>query len=80
MKQYPEEYGRDYFRLILVAEFFLHGPKWRISFSLIWLFHDGGLYHIETSPLICRANRWTGFYIKGAYDMKELKKRMNTSR
>ena len=25
------------------------------------LFHDGGCYHIETSPLICRANQWTGF-------------------
>ena len=26
------------------------------------LFHDGGPYHIETSPLICSANQWTGFY------------------
>ena len=25
-------------------------------------FHDGGLYHIETSPLICCANQLTGFY------------------
>ena len=25
-------------------------------------FHDGGRYHIETSPLICGANQWTGFY------------------
>ena len=23
------------------------------------------LYHIETSPLIFRANQWTGFYIIG---------------
>ena len=23
--------------------------------------------HIETSPLICRANQWTGFYIIGAF-------------
>ena len=29
------------------------------------LFHDGGLYHIEISPLI-------GFYIIGTYVMKEL--------
>ena len=23
----------------------------------------GGCYHIETSPLICSANQWTGFYM-----------------
>ena len=27
------------------------------------LFHDGGRYHIETSPLICSSNQWTGFYM-----------------
>ena len=26
---------------------------------------DGGPYHIETSPLICSANRWSGFYMVG---------------
>ena len=40
----------------------------------IYLFHDGGHYHIETSPLICRANQWTGFYIITASVMKELNK------
>ena len=25
-------------------------------------FHDEGIYHIETSPLILSANLWTGFY------------------
>ena len=25
--------------------------------------HDGGRYHIETSPFICRANQWPGFYM-----------------
>ena len=29
-----------------------------------------GLYHIETSPLICTANQWTGFYMIGASVMK----------
>ena len=29
------------------------------------LFLNGGLYHIETSLLICRANQWTGFYMIG---------------
>ena len=29
------------------------------------LFHDGGPYHIETSPLICSANQWTDFYMIG---------------
>ena len=35
--------------------------------------HDGGRYDIETSPLICRANQWTGFYMITAFVMKELK-------
>ena len=29
-------------------------------------------YHIETSPLICSANQWTGFYMITASVMKEL--------
>ena len=36
-------------------------------------FHDGGRYHIETSPLsklISGANQWTGFYIITASVMK----------
>ena len=36
------------------------------------LFHDGGRYHIEASPLICSANQWTGFYTITASVMKEL--------
>ena len=35
-------------------------------------FHDGGRYHIETSPLICSANQWTGFYMITVPVMKEL--------
>ena len=35
-------------------------------------FHDGGRYHIETSPLICGANQWTGFYMIAASVIKEL--------
>ena len=26
------------------------------------LFHGGSPYDIETSPLICSTNHWTGFY------------------
>ena len=36
-------------------------------------FHDGGRYYIETSPLICIANQWTGFYMITASVMKELR-------
>ena len=36
------------------------------------LFHDGGHYHIETSPSIWSANQWTGFYMITASAMKEL--------
>ena len=37
------------------------------------LFRGGGPYHIETSPLICSANQWSGFYMIMADVMKELK-------
>ena len=35
-------------------------------------FHDRGPNHKETSPQICRANQWTGFYTIEASIMKEL--------
>ena len=45
----------------------LHGRHMKGSY----LFHDGGPYHIETSPLICTANsRW--FLYDGTTVMKEL--------
>ena len=34
------------------------------------LFHDRGSYHIETNPLIWRANQCTGFYMIGTAVMK----------
>ena len=38
-------------------------------------FHDGGPYHVETSPLIYRGNQWNGLYMTGTSSvMKELKK------
>ena len=37
------------------------------------LFHDGGRYHIETSPLIGTVNQWTGFYMITTSVMKVLK-------
>ena len=36
-------------------------------------FHDGGPYHIETSPLICSVNQWPGFYRIETSFMKELR-------
>ena len=30
-------------------------------------------YHTEISPLICRANKWTGFYMIGTSVMKEFR-------
>ena len=42
-----------------------------------YLFHDGGRYHIETSPVICSANQWTGFYMITASVMKELRHNQN---
>ena len=37
------------------------------------LFHDGGPYHVETRPLICPANQWTGFYMIGTFVMKKIR-------
>ena len=36
------------------------------------LFHNGRPCHKETTPLITRANQWTGFYMVGTSVMKEL--------
>ena len=36
------------------------------------LFHDEERYYTETSPLICRANQWTGFCMITASVIKEL--------
>ena len=40
--------------------------------KMVQPFHDGGRYHIETSPLICSENQWTGFYMITASVMKGL--------
>ena len=32
----------------------------------------GAPYHIETSPLICSVNQWTGFYMIRIFFMEEL--------
>ena len=45
----------------------------KIFLCIFWPFHHGGRYHIETSPLICRADQWTGFYMITASVMKGLK-------
>ena len=39
-----------------------------------WLFNSfmTEVTNVETSPLICRANQWTGFYMIGTSIMKEL--------
>ena len=36
------------------------------------IFHGRDRYHIETSPLICRAKQWTSFYMITVSVMKEL--------
>ena len=41
-------------------------------FCRIYLFNDGGLYHIETRQLICWIDQWTGFFMKDTSLMKML--------
>ena len=50
------------------------GIKMENSLEMAELFHDGGPhpYHVETSPLIFRANLWTGFDMIGTSVMKKL--------
>ena len=43
---------------------------------MIQLCHDGGTYYVKTSPLICKANQWTGFYMLGTSVMKKLNSKM----
>ena len=43
------------------------------------LFHGGDPYHIDTSPLICRANQQTSFCIMGTSIMKEFTKDENNT-
>ena len=44
----------------------------KLAYLYFLLFHDGGHYHIEISPLVCSANHWTGFYVIETSVMKEL--------
>ena len=50
----------------------------KILLQTAWPFHDGGPDYIENSPLICRANHWTGFYMTGTSVMKELRERVDS--
>ena len=42
---------------------------WSYPLTLSWR----RTYHIETRPLICKANQWTGFYVTETSVMKVLK-------
>ena len=33
---------------------------------------NGRPYHIETNPLICSANHWTGFYMIGKFGFERV--------
>ena len=69
---FPKNVMTEIIRLILIMK---NVPLyfWYKNNVFTELFHDGGNYHIETSPLICSENRWTVFYMIGSSAMKELK-------
>ena len=47
-------------------------PCFPVFYNTCEPFHDGGPNHIETSPLICSGNQWTGFYMIGTSIVREL--------
>ena len=64
--------------IFFLMTFHLFSLSWKQkSFFQYWFnsqqFHEGGPQHIETNPLICSANEWTGFYMIGTSVIKELK-------
>ena len=56
---------------ILSKKWCIHGFGGRMNILLTFMTEA---VHIETSPLIYRANQWTGFYMVPASVMKELSK------
>ena len=62
-------YGiRNYLAIFII--YFNRGPN--VPRTFLTLYHQQkpskehvDTYHIETSPLICRANQWTDFYMLG---------------
>ena len=67
--------GRNFITYIhLLTKQNSFGSHLSLSFPIFYEpFHDGGHYYIETSPLICVANQWTGFYMITASVVKGLK-------
>ena len=64
-------------KLFVLKDLNLHGAKtsWNLralKYLTLYLFRDGGPYHIETSPLIYHTNQWTCFNMIETYVIKEL--------
>ena len=57
---------------LFLEKFGSHLTKQQTEKIITLTLYDGGRYHTEISPLICRANQWTGFYMITASVMKEL--------
>ena len=79
-----QKYSKKYWNWLLAANHFrknvspqLLNRVVKMSLSLVITLSWRYLYHIEISPLICRANQWTGFYMIGTSVMKELRKNLN---
>ena len=62
-----------YLRNFVVYCFFCQTcTDYRLKLYVLLLFHEGGHYHIETSPSICSANQSTVFYMKRTSVLKRL--------
>ena len=73
LKLVKREYSLRQILNLSIAKMFRRTFWCRLTNDEDELFHDGDRYHIETSPLICKANQWTGFYKITASNMKELR-------
>ena len=65
------------FLAVLFVEGFVQGAQQKEVIVALFvkrkIFHNGGPYSIDTSPLISRANQWLCFFKIKTYFMKELR-------
>ena len=75
MRLTPQAWSHRPTFLSLISQFKLSIFLGMLILACTWvleLFHEGGHFHIQTSPLIYSANQWTGSYMVGTAVIKVL--------